>query len=227
MIQNLFFLLVFTVGLSESLKGQRVHSRTKRFGVFNKGGATRVRVIMGFGIPLALEEEAITLGIVIAAQYQLPSNISDYKPSYFPGLIEGYVPSNLLVNHPFGRFKREVKTDKLTGQTYESYDAKVEEVGNEALKNVSEKNHNDSYFDDEFTDDGKTLKFENFPTPTEEELTDHSGSRWLLYDGLGKLLNSKGMVGRPCVLRAICEAANSQFTHHAGLFGELLHIFFS
>lgn len=200
---------------------------------------------MGFGFPLGnkifdwvfqtfayefaaeLENEAITIGVIMAAQYFLPSNISDYNPTYFPGIVPNFTPTNFNVIRPFGRFKRETKTDELTGQTFESYEGDVKEVGNEALRNVTEKGFYEDSFDDEFIDDGKNPKKHSFVQGTKEQLTDTSGTRWLLYDGIGRLLNSKGMVGRPCVLRAICDAAQSRFNQNTGLFGELLHIAFT
>lgn len=130
---------------------------------------------------------------------------------------------------PLGRRKRETATDKLTGQKYEKYEAEVQEIGNEELKESSDStsDYYDDYFDDEFSEDEKIPKPQDFPNALEEELSDTSGSRWLMYDGLGKLLSSKGLQGRPCVLRGICEAAETKFTHHSGLFGELLHIIFT
>lgn len=134
---------------------------------------------------------------------------------------------------PNGRKRRETLTDELTGQKYEKYDVQVNEVGNEELRESnqtftgSESEYYDDDFDDEFEEDKKLLEIQNYPKPTEEELNDVSGSRWLMYDGLGRLLESKGLQGRPCVLRGICEAAETKFTHHSGVLGELLHIVFT
>lgn len=132
--------------------------------------------------------------------------------------------------HPFpnGRRRREIVTDKDTGQKYERYTGDVQEAGSVPLKeDDSDSEEFDESFEDEFEDDDKTLRLENFPKATDEELADTSGARWLMYDGLGALLSSKGLQGRPCVLRGICEAAESKFTHHSGLFGELFHIIFT
>jgi hypothetical protein len=121
-------------------------------------------------------------------------------------------------------------TDKLTGQKYERYVGEVNEAGNERLKDSSEADieyDNDESFDDEFPEDEKLSTSNDFPQAAEEELMDTSATRWLMYDGLGKLLVSKGMEGRPCVLRAICEAAETPFTHYSGLFGEIFHIIFT
>lgn len=134
---------------------------------------------------------------------------------------------------PSGRRRREIMTDKLTGQKFEKYESEVKEVGNEELREdneamaETESNYFDEEFDDEFEEDKKIPLIQNYPKPAEEELSDESGSRWLMYDGLGKLLESKGLQGRPCVLRGICEASETKFTHHSGVFGELLHIIFT
>lgn len=122
-------------------------------------------------------------------------------------------------------------TDKETGQKYEKYYAEVTEVGNEVLQeNAQAEPEASSYFDEAFEDeyeDQKIPQTKNYPKASDEELADTSSSRWLMYDGLAKLLNSKGMQGRPCILRAICESSEEQFTHHGGLFSELLHIIFT
>lgn len=72
-------------------------------------------------------------------------------------------------------------------------------------------------------------------------------SRWTLYKGIAalaeryfsqniisnvkvlKLSNifdifSKGLEGRPCVLRSICESAHAPFDYSNGILGELMHI---
>lgn len=117
----------------------------------------------------------------------------------------------------------------MTGQTYEKYVGDVQEIGNQPLKNVDdeERDFYDNTFDDQFPNDDKIPIKENFPKAKQEELIDTSGTRWLMYDGLGRLLSSKGMPGRHCVLRGICEAAETKFTHYSGIFGELMHIIFT
>ncbi|XP_011304128.1 uncharacterized protein [Fopius arisanus] len=48
-------------------------------------------------------------------------------------------------------------------------------------------------------------------------------SRWSLYRLLASVMETMGS-GRGCLLRAICEAAESPFDHSRGLLGELLHV---
>ncbi|XP_054290939.1 uncharacterized protein LOC129005929 [Macrosteles quadrilineatus] len=48
-------------------------------------------------------------------------------------------------------------------------------------------------------------------------------SRWHLYYTAEAVLSRLGIGGRSCLLRAVCEAAETPL-HHNGLLGELLHI---
>lgn len=218
---------------------------------FIRTSPTRHQLISGIGIPLNLENEAITLGLLMKAQYFLPENANQLKWIYFPDIfgkfttvrqvlsliifyIKGnYTPTNYAETQsqtfPNGRRRREIVIDELTGQKYERYVAEVKEVGNEKLEasDESDKEYDDETFDDEFPEDEKLSTLQEFSKPAEEELMDASATRWLMYDGLGKLLVSKGLDGRPCVLRAICEAAETEFTYHSGLFGEIFHIIFT
>lgn len=195
-----------------------------------------------------LEYEAITSGLLLRAQYFLPETTAeDLKYVYFPGVFINYtgMPAKNKVkfalntvnekfqNHQYDDFpfplggkrkRRDILTDKYTGQQYESYNSVAEEVGNEELSDDDFYDDEiDEDFDDEFQDE-EVPKFSDFFMKTKEQLMDTSGTRWLLYDGMGKILSEKGFEGRHCVLRVICEAAESKFGFHGGLFGQLLHI---
>ncbi|XP_035891252.1 uncharacterized protein LOC118502769 [Anopheles stephensi] len=61
----------------------------------------------------------------------------------------------------------------------------------------------------------------------EQESDGTSRSRWTFYRVLEQLFDQKGLAGRSCVLRAICESSEASFTHTSGLIGELLHIAFT
>lgn len=51
--------------------------------------------------------------------------------------------------------------------------------------------------------------------------------RWSIYESIEIILNSKGMHGKQCLLRAICEINQIPFhLEQSGLVGELLHVFF-
>lgn len=55
--------------------------------IYCRTSPTRHQIISGIGIPLNLENEAITLGLVFKAQYFLPENANQLKPIYFPGIF--------------------------------------------------------------------------------------------------------------------------------------------
>ena len=145
-------------------------------------------------------------GWTVKAQYFLPeSTAQQLKWPYFPGVWLNYdgllVPpkndTNTALNtvsqyvetawKPFpygrsGRRKREVLTDKLSGQKYEKYDGEVKEVGNVELKDNNDLNNmineDDEFFDDEIDNQGNIPKLSDYPLKTEEELMDTSGTRW-------------------------------------------------
>ena len=48
---------------------------------------TRHQLVSGIGIPLNLEYEAITLGLVLKAQYFLPETVNQLKWIYFPDVF--------------------------------------------------------------------------------------------------------------------------------------------
>lgn len=228
-------LLVVCLGISCTAQEPQ-HSREKRFLIVPPTSPTRHQLISGIGIPLDLEDEAVTLGIVLKAQYFLPENADQLKPIYYPGIFDNFTPVNFVetqqLTFPNGkRRRREIVYDEITGQRIEKYVEEAEELSNSELKNETQYENNEEEeeyeYDDEFPEDSGVTKREDFPKPTEEEENDTRASRWLVYDGFAKLLDSKGFNGRACVLRGICESAETKFTHHSGLFGELLHIFFT
>ncbi|XP_036327499.1 uncharacterized protein LOC118740112 [Rhagoletis pomonella] len=83
----------------------------------------------------------------------------------------------------------------------------------------------------------KLTKFERFLARADEwkryaawerHLTEHrkvlSSYRWSIYKALEGLAERIAPAGRACVLKSICEAAETPFHYRNGLFGELLHI---
>ncbi|CRK96915.1 CLUMA_CG010326, isoform A [Clunio marinus] len=197
---------------------------------------TRHQLISGIGIPLQLKDEAITFGMVMKAQYYLPETANQLKFGFFPDIFENVTNDANLDNvwHPFpdGRKRRETKTDPISGQKYESYEGKVEVKGDETIQN--DEVDDDDEFDDQFEEDilerqRMDEQFKHFnmePEPsTKTDEVDFSSSRWAVYDALSFMLESKGFNGRVCVLRAICESAEVEFSEH--LMGELFHVFFT
>lgn len=108
---------------------------------------------------------------------------------------------------PNGRKRREVLTDSLTNQTYESYDGDVEEIGDFPLgideaqrrgDNDGTMTDDDDEFDDQFEEDlqDKNL-MEEFLMQQHQQVEndvdktdgpDLSSSRWVAYDALGSML---------------------------------------
>lgn len=121
----------------------------------------------------------MTIGYVFKAQYFLPYNVTQLKPTRLARDVSDHM-----------------KVDKY-GQVYESYDveAEVKSVG-EVLPQTEE-------------DDGSV---------------DDDDVRWVIYQTLELVLNSKNIEGKQCVMRAICEATRLQFGLQSGLLGELFHI---
>jgi hypothetical protein len=145
------------------------------------------------------------LGWTVKAQYFLPESTAEQlKWPYFNGFWTNYdgllvPPKNLTQTalntvsqyvetawKPFpygGRRKREVLTDKLSGQKYETYEVEVKEVGNVELKDNIQTNNlyeaeEDSMFDDQIDNQGNIPKLSDYPLKTEDELLDTSGTRW-------------------------------------------------
>lgn len=141
--------------------------------------------------------------------------------------------------------KRDIRIDDLTGKSYETYTVDVEDItGNSSEASAANSIYNDleEDFDDGddafwFSDDVEVinevenatladLKTEEVPqAPSSSDTT--KNARWIAYKALQETLDKKGMHGRACVLRSICEAADTQFSHHSGLLGELFHIMFT
>ncbi|XP_065362120.1 uncharacterized protein LOC135955690 [Calliphora vicina] len=71
---------------------------------------------------------------------------------------------------------------------------------------------------------------EELPQQTREEFLNNnkkvilSSYRWSIYKGLEGLADRMGLSGRDCVLKSICEAAETPFHYYNGLISELLHI---
>ncbi|XP_049280055.1 uncharacterized protein LOC125762234 [Anopheles funestus] len=74
--------------------------------------------------------------------------------------------------------------------------------------------------------DGQSDELDDEDLPSEFG-TSSPQSRWTFYHILEQLFDQKGLNGRSCVLRAICEGSEASFTHTSGLIGELLHIAFT
>ena len=132
---------------------------------------------------------------------QQPETSNQLKFNFFPGIWGDYEKDFLwdTVQHPFpnGRRRREIKTDSLTGQTYESYDGDVVQTGDVPLRNETVSNVDDE-FDDQFEEDIEEQKrieefFRQHENGVEDDTDktddpDLSSSRWIAYDALAQML---------------------------------------
>lgn len=139
-----------------------------------------LQFIAGIGVPVDLEPESMTIGYVFKAQYFLPYNVTQLKPTRLARDISDHM-----------------KIDKY-GQVYESYDVEAKVKSVEVLPQTEE-------------DDGSG---------------DDDDVRWVIYQALEVVLNSKNIDGKQCVMRAICEASQLQFGLQSGLLGEIFHVLF-
>jgi hypothetical protein len=167
---------------------------------------TRHQLISGIGIPLALEDEAITLGLVMKAQYFLAETANQLKFNFFPDIFENVTKDYLFdtVWHEFPngrRRRRDVLMDPSTGQKYESFDATVQQIADVPLKLSGS---DDDTFEDEFEEDvveremmeefwqqqqEQQQQGQNEEKKSEKENdVDLSMSRWIAYDALGSML---------------------------------------
>lgn len=214
--KNYYFIMVLCLSdlikviLSESETTSPKSERTKRFLIVPQTSPTRHQLIVGVGIPVELEKESCTVGLVIKAQYYMPTNIEDLKPDYFwPDRVEPVVTQfkkrstleNEITVNETGRYA----TNKITGNRVETYQVEAVQIDEKPIENsnhlVENKAHND-----------KSTSNQNI-----------QNSRWMVYKGIEGILEHNGMTGRPCLLRCICEAAQSRFNHENGILGELVN----
>ncbi|XP_069694278.1 uncharacterized protein [Periplaneta americana] len=58
------------------------HSRKRRFLVYPEGGSY-VELIMGFGLPILVQEQSLTMGTVVKLLYSVPTNSTHYTDPAF------------------------------------------------------------------------------------------------------------------------------------------------
>lgn len=170
---------MFIITLTQS----KLHHRDKRFLVFPESGGrhARTQFITGFGVPVDLDRESVTVGYVLKTIFFIPTKAADWYPTLF---------------YPDKDMKRTVRELSGNSSTVIENDGPVNnrdekvEVDEESIANLM-KRHN---------------------------------SRWNLYKGLEVISESNGHLGRPCVLRAICESSEASFNHKSGILGELFRI---
>lgn len=211
--------------------------------------------LAGFGVPVDLELESVTIGYVFKAEYWLPYNASTYIKilgdplgptpmplSSFGRKIQKRSPNINTENRNSIETKKMNGYDNVMKQKYEKYETEAVEVQQKI---------------DNATVESATKEDNAVMNPLIPSIMDafHAKQpsnlatyRWTLYKGIAMLaetsvvffqsicllncfskqiLNSNGLPGRPCVLRMICEAAHAPFTFKTGVLGELMRVILS
>ncbi|XP_031621805.1 uncharacterized protein LOC116339870 [Contarinia nasturtii] len=224
-----FVILIISMTIVNSLA-----HRSRRFLIFPPTAPTRVQIISGIGIPVDLELESVTIGYVFKAEFFLPENASNYL-----NILSD--PYDLTTRPITGakrrkRFVEETVTTEATENTlheYKGYDneknerfekykvvAEVVESGTEALNESDADSDERSWFEEEHFDRSKD--------PLALKRPQNLGTtRWTIYKGIAAIAESKGLSGKPCVMRIICESAQTPFDYSNGILGELMHIVMS
>lgn len=179
------------------------------------------QIITGVGIPVELGFEAVTIGYVFKCEFFLPENASNYlNPLSDPfeittRPIDGFYRRK-RENEPIEEPKPTEKPlfDEEKVEKYKAIPKLIEEQ-----PNVDESQMNDvDYWNQEDPN-----AWNNYPLRPKKAYN-LGMSRWTVYHAIAALLDSKGLVGKACILRAICESAHASFDHSNGILGEYMHI---
>ncbi|XP_055842074.1 uncharacterized protein LOC129909126 [Episyrphus balteatus] len=166
--------------------------------VFPPTAPTRVQLIFGVGIPEEdLDFESLTNGWVLKYEYFLPSNVTQL-----------YVPDRL----------------NIAGR---SIPDKIEKYSVEAVQIESGFDTNELDSNLEISANGLNeinTDFDELSEIQENEQKHLSKYRWAIYSALEAAINRKGLSGRTCVLKSICEAAVQPFHYQNGIIADLIHI---
>ncbi|XP_050070871.1 uncharacterized protein LOC126558841 [Anopheles maculipalpis] len=195
---TLLVLLASILAGSAVIESNRAKPRQRRFLIFPRANPQRLQLIGGFGIPADIQLESITMGYVFKSVYLLPWNSSHWIPPF----LDRHEFETERADHVLRRREAVLSTAPLVispQKLYERYDTDAP---------------------------WQELESEGFPVPKSDSQSQQS-SRWTFYRMLEQLFEQKGLDGRSCVLRAICESSEASFTHTSGLIGELLHIAFT
>lgn len=192
-------------------------------------------MITGIGIPVALNFESVTIGYVFKAEYFLPENASNVLDI----LSDPFNPTPRPISDTGRRRRRSSGFDADTQQRYERYEEEAIEVESATMPNGMA-SYDDEYdedavrvggaedsAEDDLAEDAETVKQHSPYTLNDVKIREPNNlatARFTMYRGLESLLQKRGLPGRPCMLRSICEAANAQFSYHNGILGELAHI---
>ncbi|XP_055326697.1 uncharacterized protein LOC129580374 [Sitodiplosis mosellana] len=187
-------------------------------------------IITGVGLPVDLDLETVTIGYVFKAEFFIPTNVSTYTNFIADPFDVSTQPISV-----FDRRRRSLEEPKPTelpekmlidsrgfdseqNEKYEQHqvEAEVVDSGTEKPNDFNEIDYDELSVpkDHKYHDDPMSLKV---PQNT-------ATSRWTLYKGIAAMAESKGLAGKPCVLRSICESAHTPFDYSNGILGEIMHI---
>ncbi|XP_052863184.1 uncharacterized protein LOC128269820 [Anopheles cruzii] len=195
--------------------------------VYPQASPTRHQLIFGIGVPVQDNPHSIVVGWVIKAWYYQPNSTADYAAVY----VEGWNDSRRSL--PEDRARRSIERYEVDNIPTRLEPLPSDGVWDELDDEPEEEEEGEELNEDRdggTSPDSGSAPDAQEPPPKPE---DHSGasfnvhsSRWLVYKALERMSFGYGFGGRACILRSICDAAEAQFTHTGGVFGELLHIMF-
>ncbi|GAB0090641.1 uncharacterized protein DMENIID0001_053840 [Sergentomyia squamirostris] len=194
-------------------------NRQKRFLIFPPTAPTRHQFIFGIGIPLDLESIAVTTGYVFKGQYFLPTTPEAIRTS--PIWETKKSKRDLSYNNSVIFSNR---SDPLLIAHREVYNADKIDIEEMALtKNALAVDEEDwEWMKDDPEEVEQEEQMEEIQPTDDNFLMEHT--RWHVYKMLEAVSNERGLGGRACVLRLICETAEIPFNHKSGILSELIHI---
>lgn len=195
------------------IKSDLIHERTKRFLIVPPTAPTRHQLIWGIGIPVGLEDESVTSGWVLKAQYFLPTSVNDLKPQLFFGMMNKRGQRSTEENND-SNGNQTYYVDPVSGSKVEHYSEQVKVIETKPIQMEDNEETEIDYMDD-------IVWRENYKNDNQVK---EKNSRWMIYRLIEGIAKNKGLDGRACLLRTICEASDAKFSHKSGLMGELLHV---
>uniref|UniRef100_A0A182MRB6 Uncharacterized protein n=1 Tax=Anopheles culicifacies TaxID=139723 RepID=A0A182MRB6_9DIPT len=212
--------------LPESVDEGRFLIRGKPILVYPPTAPTRHQLIVGIGVPVQDIPHSVVFGWVLKAQYYLPSVPGNYEPINLDNWNDSRRAFPDRHRRSIERYEVDdvrVKVEPLPQQQRDPMEDEYDYYGDELDNDIdpvppmdTESVHKDAPKQEEH--DGGNDHPEDYNGPN---------GRWTVYKAIEGLSSGYGFGGRACVLRSICEAAETQFTHTGGVFAELLHIMLS